>query len=100
MFDYLTAISVLNKSLLAVVDALNPLTPVEYEVEVAPYRLVEDTQMLTVEQQKRVTAVITAHNIAQYGNKFHNVVLKENVECWLDWLLEASYLDDILSLQQ
>ncbi len=100
MFDYISAMKVINRSLIDVVDALNPLTPVEYEVEAAPYRMVEKPQVLAVEQQQRVTSIITAHNIAQYSNKFHSVALKEDVECWLDWLLDASYIDEILSLQQ
>lgn len=89
MIHILDAYSLLNQSVLKVCEELTPLTQYVEETRVAPPRLREQTYSITEEQRNRVSAVVTAHNLGEYTNRFYGVQLTESITVWLDYLIEV-----------
>lgn len=84
--DIYSAYSAVNKSVLDVVRSLNILEPVKEEAPADMLRVEESPLMLT-QDIMAAGRVVTAHNITQYKNDFHRLVLEEDVTTVLDSLL-------------
>lgn len=94
MIHILDAYSIVNKSVLQVCRDTNTLTLYVEEKPAPPrHRLVEDTYVITDSDKKRLTGVITAHNLEQYTNRFYGINLKERVDVWLDILINVNKRD-------
>lgn len=89
MIHILDAYQVINQAVLKVCDDIVPISEYVEESRVTPIRLKEQTFTITDEQMKRVSAVVTAHDLGQYTNKFYGVRLTERVSVWLDYLIEV-----------
>lgn len=85
--DLLHVYSVVNKTLLNVVDSINILDRVEYKPTDCYVHLIDEPFILSANIEK-FTKVITAHKLSQYTNKIHSVKLDDEISTWFDLLIE------------
>ena len=94
MIHILDAYSIINGSILQVCKDTNKLNLYVEDKPAPPtFRLVEETFVITDESKKRLTGVITAHDLSQYTNRFYGINLKESVDVWLDILINVNKRD-------
>lgn len=86
--ELLGVYSVINKTLIDTLDSVNILDKVE-ESKVNGYiHLVEEPFVLSANIERH-TKIVTAHKLSQYVNKIHSVKLEDDIETWLDLLIDS-----------
>lgn len=86
--DYCVAIQILDKGLLDLALQTNLLTPVVDEVDI-PYVRIQETRIPVSTETRRICkTVAVAYKLDQYKNKYYGLHLKEDVQTWLDLLVE------------
>lgn len=88
MVDLITAYSILNKSVLNVLNDLVPLTTVDFDNNV--YTRLEEVEPDVTESRQRLNnAVVVAHKLDQYVNKFYIIKLEEANAAAIDLLINV-----------
>lgn len=91
MVSIYTAYAMINQAVLASVDSLVFLQPVEEEKVIRNYvRLEESPNTITERKTRLEKTVVIAHKLEQYTNKFYSISLEEDDFVYLDILLDAS----------
>jgi len=93
--DLYTAYSAVNKSVLNVAKSVNAIKEPSMEKPKVYTRIKENPVVLT-EDTRLTCQIVTAHDLQQYRNTFHNVKLRENVGSWLRNLLSIDKTEDEL----
>lgn len=84
----LNRFKILNESLVAVAESLNPLREVQTEREVLPQvRLVPAPYHIS-ETKVRNSCAVTVHNLQEYKVRAYTLQLHEDCKSWLTALLE------------
>lgn len=91
MFDILDVYLVSAQSILSIGRSINILDTVDGTTEPVAYVKLKEQPFIVSEEVEYFTNVVTAHKLSQYKNKIHTITLEENIETWLDALIE----DDI-----
>ncbi len=90
MIDIIDAYKIVNTSVLDVIRSVNPLKMLEDE-DRSGYVRVRETGFNTAERSYRLTNVVVAHDLMQYMNRFHSIVLREKSICYMDILWDLDY---------
>lgn len=91
--DILEVYRVSLQTLLEVGNAVNVLQVSDAEAPKIDYVHLKPKPFILSDQIEYFTGVITAHKLSQYQNKIHMIRLQEDVETWLDVLIEQDLLD-------
>lgn len=87
---------IVNTSLRDVANDMVALDILDVEEKQVQYR-VEQAVFSLAERRERLGAVVTAHNLMQYTNKFYSIGLTSMEPCELDWLIDLKSEDIDLS---
>lgn len=88
MLDILDVYLTSARSILSVGKNINILDTVEDAPEPVAYIKLKEQPFIVSEDVEYFTKVVTAHKLTQYRNKIHTVSLEEDIETWLDALIE------------
>lgn len=89
-YTFMDGCSVLNASLKKVLGSIVPVTVIESEPKKSYIRLEEATFHIS-DKKERLSAVVTAHDLNQYINKFYSIKLMESRECLLDVIFDWNF---------
>lgn len=82
--------SILNKSVLNVLNDIVMIETVEFDDKVPQIRL-EETPVSVAEVRERLnSAVVVGHNLTQYINKFYSIYLDSSEIVAIDYLINAT----------
>lgn len=90
MIDVLEVYRVSSRTILSLGQNILALTLVENEKPEAYIRL-ENQPFVLSDDIEYHTKVVTAHKLSQYVNRIHKIRLEDDIETWLDILIQ----DDI-----
>ena len=92
--DIYAAYAALDSQLLKVARSINKLQPVVNEETVLPIRLKESPFVLSEKVARTCQAVVTAHNLQEYRNRYYFIAVRENIHSPLEVLVHKSESED------
>lgn len=87
MVDIYTAYRILNKSILDVANSVVVLDTLEVDEKPYQVRLEETTFSISERRNRLEGAVIVAHDLRQYVNRFYSITLDTDRTVLLDYLI-------------
>lgn len=89
MVDLIEAYRVLNQSVCRVADDTVVLNTFDVDDRVVPLRMEDDTFSVSTIRQRLDGAVVLAHDLSQYVNRFYSITLDSETVPWLEYLIHA-----------
>jgi hypothetical protein len=90
MVSIMDAYSILNKSVLNVVNDMVLLDSVEFVDKPYQVRLDENSVSVSEVHNRLENTVVVGHNLAQYVNKFYSIFLDSSEVVMLDYLINVN----------
>lgn len=88
MVNKAVALSILNKSVVDVIDSVTRITPLEFEEKEEAIRL--DEAVINVAESMKITRpAVVAHKLDQYYNKFYTLHVDEVMPAPIDILINS-----------
>lgn len=97
MVDLITAYNIVDKSILNVANDMVTTETIDFKEEVIPYRL-QEIPINLAERNTRIKAVVVAHDLRQYVQKFYSISMKSSEKCLIDILVDLD--DDMIDVSE